>query len=113
MPPAKVSAAKKAANGTVVDFDAERKKKARKKVTFRYMGQDWSLKEPNAAKFGILADSEDLASMAYLAESHVVAIQREDFRAAMLSDEDLGLESIGELVQAMQAAVYKDLALPT
>lgn len=98
-----------AAKSNVVDFDASRSKKKPKTRPLRAFGKDWTVRPANVTYLVEFEESEDFGAMFQFVVAHVVKAQRADFIQAMKEDDDVDIETMMALSQAVQEAAYPDI----
>jgi hypothetical protein len=74
------------------------REKAKRTYTFTYLDREWTARY--SVPFGVLAAQGDdlgVSDVVTVLSAYIVKEQREDFKAALLENDDISIEELGEL----------------
>lgn len=74
------------------------REKAKRTYKFTYLGREWTARY--SVPFGVLAAQGDdlgVSDVVTILSAYIVKEQREDFKAALVENEDISIEELGEL----------------
>lgn len=74
------------------------REKANKTYKFTYLGREWTAR--HSVPFGVLAaqgDNLGISDVVTVLSAYIVKEQRQDFKTALMENEDISIEELGEL----------------